>query len=363
MPEQSPLSYQTTMPEYPDVSYEAYKNNYLKLSNHPEYNRAGVSSFAWVNGYANYENWRENMMTGYNTRLSAYNTWLQSGAGKRASALSGQYNPSYFDNSNPSASPVQYGDAPEGAGWSEMAQGVSGLFSFLQGLQGLKLASEEIRGKALENASTAEKIEGQKIQNSWLERLNSGKYAGLSLGADWLRNRNEAELYQRFSPLAGIAPGGLMHYGMNDYDFSGVSNSFTWNRAAVDIQFRRAARELTMAQKEMATWNAKEREWYVQNMQKVQKEILDGTLTYLNGEINFQAVEQKLRKAGAIVGMGANVINTAVNAVKAFIPASGVIDGLGKGLHGLSSGGRRPSPYSPDLDPFDLSGFSTLSDY
>lgn len=151
-----------------------------------------------------------------------------------------------------------------------------------------------------------------------------------------------------------------MHYGMNDYDFTGVPNSFVWNRAAVDIQFRRAARELTLAQKEMATWNAKEREWYVKNMQSIQKDILNGTLTYLNGEIKFQEVEQRLRKAGAIVGMGTNVINTAVNAVKAFIPASGVIDGIGKGLNGLS-GGRRPSPYSPDLDPFDLSGYGTLS--
>lgn len=319
------------MPEFPDVSYDAYKNNYLKISNHPDWNRAGVSSYAWANGYANYENWRENEMTAYNTRLSAYNTWLSSGAGKRASALSGQYNPSYFDNSNPSASPVQYGSAPEGAGWSEMAQGVSGLFSFLQGLQGLKLASEEIRGKALENASTAEKIEGQKIQNRWLERLNSGRCAVCLLvliGFVIAMKLN----FISVSVHSPVLPGGLMHYGMNDYDFTGVPNSFVWNRAAVDIQFRRAARELTLAQKEMATWNAKEREWYVKNMQSIQKDILNGTLTYLNGEIKFQEVEQRLRKAGAIVGMGTNVINTAVNAVKAFIPASGVIDGIGKDL-------------------------------
>lgn len=296
MPEQSPLSYQTTMPEYPDVSYEAYKNNYLKLSNHPEYNRAGVASYAWINGYANYENWRENIMTGYNTRLSAYNTWLQSGAGKRASALSGQYNPSYFDNSSPSASPISYGDAPEGAGFDEMAQGISGIFNFAKGLQDFMALSQQIKGMKLENAHKVLENNKQGLENQYLSKILQNKVAYGSHQASYMayqsafrKNEVEQELARRWGvpkidPETGLLEGWRLNYAGSDFNLMNGDNGFSYQKNVGDLGLVQASVRLKNAQTKLANADEKVKTFYGTEIQKLERDLLSSRIALTDSQ-------------------------------------------------------------------------------
>lgn len=347
MPDVAQLSYQTTMPEYPDVSYQRWFNRY----SHGSSSRLGAEITAWALGAPNYETWRQNQLDDYNARMSAYNTWLSTGAGIRASAKSGEYNPSYFQNGPAEASPLAYQDVNPGSGVSEMAQGISGIFHFIQAFQGMKLASEQIAGQKLKN-------EAQQIQNRYSERLLSGRAAGLNFQNDWLQMRNEGELYRQYFGLPELWKNGVFSpYGRGSYDLRQAGLGSFYQKADVDLTFRRAATDLARAQEDMAKWNAKEKKWFQDNIWQIQKDILNGQLTLQNGEIDFQAVRQKLYKAGVISNIANQTVNTAMNAIKSFI------------MPGLSLGTQLPgptqftSPYSPLGGGVDLSGYGAFGSY
>lgn len=329
MPSDSPLSYQTSMPEYPDVSYQHWKETQTSNKFGP---RALAAVDAWFQGNPNYSTWRTNQLDSYNAAMSAYNTWLQTGAGIAASAASGGYNKSYFDGGSSSASPLQYQDVNPGSGASEMAQGLSGLMSMLSGVQGLRMASEQIAGKALENELTGEKIKQAQTTNYWLNRTLGYKAYNLGYQADFRRMQNEAEIYSR---LAGTNLGKSDYFmdafgpGLSlMYDLNRVNKGFAYNRQNADLAFVRAGTALRQTQKEMTHWSAEQKKFYTQSIQTLEKALLDGQVKYLNGQIDWQPVEQQLRKQSIQWGIGLNAANTVISAAKTVVGLVNPLAGL-----------------------------------
>lgn len=320
------------MPEYPDVSYEAYVN-YLgnpTFKGKP-FNRAGVASYAFLNGKPNYSTWRINTLDAYNAQMSAYNTWLQTGAGKRASLESGNYNASYFDGQSASASPLSYQDVNEGNGFAEMAQGISGIFSFASALQGLKMMSSQIAGQELKNKA-------QEINNQYLESLLRGKVTQFGLKNDRQQFEIEQLFYPRWSKRPELwAQGVFSPYGRETYDLRDAHEGLGYQRAVADLDYLKAGKALRDSQSALAKASEREKTWYIDNVMQIQKEILENQNKILSGEYDFQKTEQKLRKAGVIANIGVGTINAAVNAIKAFTPA-GLLSGKGdfSGIGGRS---------------------------
>lgn len=346
MPDSTPLSYQTTMPDPIDTSYQAYSSE--MGTSGPRF----IQSLAtWLSGKPSYEQWQAAKQNDYNQRMSAYNTWLSTGAGQRASALSGEYSPSYFSAGQPSASPVDYQTAPEGSGFNELAQGISGVFQFAQAIAGLQMAGSQIVGQNLKN-------EAQEIENTWLERLLIGKYYNQVYQADAKKLFNENLIGSRF----GNPFGGVFQYGMGTYDVGEYDKGFLYDRNFQDIQRMKASVSLMNSQKALAEASEKEKNWVRDNLFEIQKKVLEHSAGLLKGELDFQATEQALRKSGTIAGIGVNVINATANLIKTFFggAAGNAISGALSGL----SGGKTASPNLSGgavVDPFDLSGYGTLS--
>lgn len=330
MPESSSLSYQTTMPEYPDVSYDAYKTNYLGGPFYylgTEYNRAGYASSAWSRGLASYENWRANQLDSYNARMSAYNTWLSTGAGQRASAESGQYNPSYF-NTNPSASPVDYQNAPEDTGFSEMAQGISGIFDFAKSIQGLLATHQNIVGAKLQNEGLALANEKASINNKFLEQILQNKVLfgrnqanNMGYQSAWRKNIVEQELGRRFgvpqlNPETGLIDGSHLSYADMDFNLHNADKAFSYQRNIADMGLIHASIRLRNAQTALAKADEKVKSFYFTEIIPLEQQIMQKRLTLMDKQglfldsqtagqnminafqLDRQAIELKAKKFG-----------------------------------------------------------------
>lgn len=331
------------MPEYPDVSYQAWAS---------QYGRPGMSGtrlenalYAWGRNYPSYENWRTNQLDDYNAKMSAYNTWLGTGAGIRASSESGDYNPSYFQaGSQASASPLNYENVDSGPGFNEMAQGISGIISFIAALQNMKLQSAQIRGIDLKNQQQA-------IENQFLPTILSGRGSQLGYQNDWLNLRNTTELYSRYKDLPELWKNGVFSpFGTMTYDLRGTDKGLQYQKAFQDIDFLKAGTALRSAQKEMTNWNAKEKKFYVESIQSIYKEFLDTQLGLAKGELSFQKLSQDLKKRAVNWGIGISTANTIIGVAKTVAgfmnPAVGAVG------NAMSSFER--STYT---DPFPVSGY------
>lgn len=348
----SQLSYQTTMPEYPDVSKKAW---YFSLyGNNAFAEHAYRTSMIPLSGES-YDTWRTNQLDRYNAQLSAYNTWLSSGAGKRASAESGNYNPSYFDTGNASASPINYGQTQEGNPFSDMAQGISGIFQFANAFQALRMMTSQIAGQQLKN-------EAQAINNKYLSSILQGRVSGLNFQNDKRQFELEQLFYPRWSAHPELWKAGVFSpYGREAYDLRDANLGFGYQRAAVDIDYLKAGKTLRDAQVALANASTKEKQWYQDNMFEIMKDMMENSSKILKGEYDFQKTEQQLRKAGVIANISVGVINAAVNAIKTFIPS--ISGGLGS-----LAGGTLPGPLGyPNLGPsnggLDFGGFGSFSPY
>lgn len=352
MPEtNSPLSYQTTMPEYPDVSYKAYQ---------AETGYSGQSRFdTWIgnlwDGNASYDTWRTNLLDQYNAQLGAYNTWLETGEGIRASAESGGYNPSYFNGNAPSASPLSYQDVNESTGLSELGQGISGIFKFAQAFMQVKAMASQIAGQELKNKA-------QDINNQYLGKLLGLKADNLTFQADKRQFDLEQLFYPRWSTKPELWKGGVFSpYGRGTYDLEGAERSLGYQRAVTDLDYLKAGKILRQSQNDLVKASKREKDWYFDNVNSVMLSMMQHSEKILKGEYDFQQTEQQLRKAGIIANISVGVINAAVNAIKAFMP--GVSSGLGS-----LAGGTLPGPTQfPSLGAgnggMDFSGFGSFSPY
>lgn len=349
----SPLSYQTTMPEYPDVSYDTWLRHYWGNS-YDMAQRAG-----WIpvpTTKADYKTWRTNLLDDYNARMGAYNTWLSTGEGQRASAESGGYNASYFDGGSASASPLDFSaDVTGPTPFSNMAQGISGIFQFASALQGLKMVSAQIAGQELKNKA-------QEITNKYLDTTLQYKRDSLGYQTDRRQFELESMFYPRWSKHPELWKGGAFSpYGRQTYDLREADNSLEYQRAVADLDYLKAGKTLRDSQSALLDASKREKEWYIDNVLEIQKEILEHQRDILKGEYDFQKTEQRLRKAGIVAGIGVNVINAAVNAIRTFTPA-GLLGASGS--PGSLSGKSWPIPLSyPDNGGLDFSGFGSYSPY
>lgn len=322
MASSSPLSYQTTMPEYPDVSYQRWANMYGMGAD----SRLGQSINAWISGNPDYSTWRTNELDKYNAALSAYNTWLSTGAGQRASAESGSYNPSYFQGAgSPSASPLDFQDVRDNSGLSEMAQGISGIFQFAQAFAGMRMLSEQIAGQKLKN-------QAQDLTNRYLEGYLTRRNDNLGFQADRRQFEMEELLYPRWSSRPDLWKGGVFSpYGRQTYDLQDANRGFGYQRQVKDLDFIQSAIDLRESQEALNKASKREKDWFYENVYSIQKTILEHSRDLLKGTLDFQKTEQNLRKAGIIAGISVNVINAAVNAIKAFIPGINIPSAGGSG--------------------------------
>ena len=323
MAQDNPLSYQTTMPEYPDVSYQAWAKLYGNNDPSGLHNdRASHAINAWFKGNPDYKTWRTNELDQYNARMSAYNTWLSTGAGMKASAESGDYNPSYWQAGNASASPLNYEQVEPSSGLSEMAQGVSGIIQFVQALQGMKLASEQIAGQALKNQEQS--IINEKLP-AYLDARNRGQEFRSSIfgyQGDALSLKNSAQLYQIYKNRPELWRNGVFSpLGTMSYDLRDQEHSFGYQKAFQDIEFLRAGTKLRKEQAKMASWSAKDKKFYVTAIQQVYKDFLEQQLAFAKGQVSFQKTEQDLRRKAFNWKVGLDVANTAISAAKTVISA------------------------------------------
>lgn len=303
MAESSPLSYQTTYPEYPDVSWETYRSLYDNPN--ARGSRLNTVINAWLHGHPSYEVWRTNQLDKYNADLQAYNTWLSSGAGMRASAQSGEYNPSYFNNGSASSSPLDYQSLEPGSGIKEISSGISTIVTFVNLLQGLAMKSAQIRGIELEN-------EGKSIENQFLPSLLDFKKSKLGFDVDYSNLRNTVELFSRFKDMPELWKGGLFATPYGSYDLRNTGSGLMYQKAKADADYITAGVALRHAQEQMDKWSAKEKQFYTENMQSIEKDLLLGNK-------DLQDIRLELEKSAKVAGIGNDVVRTIVSLISLFL--------------------------------------------
>ena len=315
MADVSPQSYQTTMPEYPDVSYERWDNLYGGYKGLGPYfffrnSRIGSALMAWASGNPNYETWRQNLLDKYNSQVSEYNAWASSPLGQRTQNEEAGYNASYQSGATSQGSPLSYQDVNPGSGFSEMAQGIQGIFAFASALQGMKMLASQIQGQELKN-------EAQRINNAWLDKILGNKASLGGFQNDKLQYELEQLFYPRWSKYPELWKGGVFSpYGRGTYDLRDADLGFTYQRQVADLDFLKAGKVLRDQQAEIMKLDRKAKEFYNQNLLELQKDILSGQVKLINGQVDWQPIEFALRKKSIQWGIGLNAANTAISAIK-----------------------------------------------
>lgn len=369
MPE-SGLSYQTTMPSYPDVTYQTYASQY----GGGRKTRLGQALNAWSQGHPNYETWRQNLLDEYNAGISAYNAWSSSPAGNRQQREEAGYNVNYDPGSVSSGSPLSYQDSNPGSGFSEMAQGVQGALSFADSILNFKAKIASIaldaamkkaqiknldaktQGTLTENLYKdpywTAKVLGLNIGNKWNPLLNEGRVNSLRIANQWqplmygrqfdalgyqndkIEMENAAELFSRGYRGSFVSGSG------SAYDLNNVGKGLGYQRGFQDIELVKVTRDLKKQEAEVAKFTAKEKEFYVSSIQDVYKEYLETQLGLAKGELTWQGTRQKIealdyqiREKAFKWHVGLGVANTTVNAIKTGLsflnPTSRLFNGLG----------------------------------
>lgn len=342
MANDSPLSVQTTMPEYPNPTYDRWRKLYGHSSS-----RLGAAFNAWLLGNPNYNTWRQNQLDDWNAKMTMYNTWLQSGEGIAASAESGGYNKSYFDGGSSSASPLSYQDVDPGSGFSEMAQGIQGALSFASAVAGLKGMAIDMAAKVAGIKGQELKNKAQEIQNKWLDRNLNFKSMNLGYQADWSRMRNQAQIYSQFAGEKGIwDQNGMYAPSLGgerlEYFMPGTQKGFFYNRQNADLAFLRMGTQLREAQRDLAHVGKDGQRFYVDQLLPLQKQVLDGQIKLQNLEVEWKPIEYKLRKEAQRWGLSLQTANTVIGAIKTGLQL------LNPGVGGLIGAGQfqgwSPSP-------------------
>lgn len=289
------ISYQTEYPVKPDTSYQAYLRS-LGLGSAQETHVGIKKWFKTKFGNApTYDQWKSDRMDTYNSDLSAYNTWLQSGAGIRASAESGDYNPNYFGDSS-QASPLEY-QAPQG---TDAAQGVQDIAGFVGNIVGLLGGIENVKGQALKN-------QAQQTTNKYLEDQLIRRNARLGFLADWQEFTNQAQAFSMY----GGQGSDLYAGGFGTYDISPTTTGkgLMYQTALANLDFIRAGKELRHYQALLANFNGQERKFFVENMQSLEQQLLQG-------QVDWQETEKKMRIDAQKAGIANQTTRTILEIAK-----------------------------------------------
>lgn len=346
-------SYQTTMPAYPDVSYDTYMNQA------PMQTKFGRTLFNFFTGSPSYDVWRQNLLDEYNAQVQHYNAYASSPQGNRAQLEAAGYNANYSPNSVSQASPLSFQDVRPDDGLQEVSQGIGGLLQLVNAVQGFKSMAAGIVGKQLDNQVKQQQIEGLKIDNLWKDRLYQlrsvglgienmyrpgiyqKKTLGLGYQADAVKLRNETELSSRFG---SFAPDSLFVGDHGDqYNLFGANKGLMYQKAVQDISSAKAAVRLRDAQTAFAKMNTREKEFVIEQIKPVYLNLLKEQLGILKQKNAFIPTEQDIyRKAFkwkvglgtantaiSLVKTGVGLFNPVVGAVNAASPVQGYAEGFG----------------------------------
>lgn len=289
------ISYQTEYPVKPNTSYQAYLHS-LGLGSGQE-THVGLKKW-YLTHFGNkptYDQWKSDLMDSHNADLNAYNTWLQSGAGIRKSAESGDYNPNYFGEGS-QASPLEY-QSPQGV---DAAQGVQDIAGFVGNIVTLLGGIESVKGQALKN-------QAQETTNKYLDEQLKRRNARLGFLADWQEFTNAA---QAFSMYGGNGSD-LYSGGFGTYDISPTTTGrgLMYQTALANLDFIRAGKELRYYQGQLANFNAQERKFFVENMQELEKQLLQG-------QVDWQETEKQMRQNAQTAGIANQTTRTILEIAK-----------------------------------------------
>lgn len=328
-----PASGQMVFPEYPDVGYRRWQNLYGHSSS-----RLGAAINAWALGNPNYSTWRQNQLDSYNAAVGAYNAWASSPQGHAAQNTAAGYNMSYDSGATSQGSPLSYQDVNPGNGFSEMAQGISGIIQFAQAVAGIKSMAVDIASKAAGIRGQELKNEAQEIQNKYLERTLRFRSMNFGYQADWNRMRNQAQIYSQFAGRKGV-------FGLNgmytptlgderlEYFMDGTEKGFLYNRQNADLAFLRAGTSLRNQQKALGELSGKAQKFYIENLLPLQQQILSGQKSLQEVELKWSDIEHELRKKALNWQIGLQATNTVISAIKTGLslmnPAVGAMDAMG----------------------------------
>lgn len=277
------VSTQTSYPDRPDTSLEAYGQAY-GLSRNNAVSRWWNSFFG---SNPTYNQWRTEQLDKYNADLNAYNSYITSLVGQKAQAEEAGYNPAWL-GSDPGggSSPLQYENAqdPGQNPVGDMAQGIGTFMSLLTGIQNIKKMSlqNQLLGAEINNAALDNTIKGQ-------EARYAGRYYGfrafkLGFESDFKKLVYMNEINSRLAgtPFDGsywreeTAPG----LG-NFYEVSpDVRRGLSYQTQVNELDILKATRQWRQYQAEFSRWSSEEKKYYVENLQPIMKEYWEGRKTY-----------------------------------------------------------------------------------
>lgn len=320
-----------TAPSYPgsapDTSWQAYSdyvNSYAPGLHVP---RAYTALAAWLTGKSNYATWSQNVLNDYNHQVEAYNAYASSPAGNREQLEQAGYNVNYSPGTVSQGSPLNYQIPDPGTGAAEAGGMVNGILQFVSAIQGFKMAAANIAGKNLENELLWKKISAQDIINKHLDDIQYWKGRNLAYKTDFQQFQNEAYLYSLLKGEPGFDPKSWgAYYRTTDgshgtmYDLSRSEHGLAFQKATQELEALKTANQLRKTQESFLKMSEKEKKFVVDNIQGVQKELLEKQRDLLGGQVKFQPIQQRVWRNAQRVNMGSQVVNTTLQGIKLFLP-------------------------------------------
>lgn len=329
---ESSLNYQqTSYPAEPDISWEAYMRSTFPNAQPWAYTapRALGQLGAWMFGKSNYDTWAQNVMNAYQNRVNQYTDYINSPEGNRVLQENAGYNVNYSPSQHaPSSFPMDYQIPDPGIGQVELGKGISGIFNLVNMIMAVKSMGASIAGQELKN-------QAQSITNRFLAKKLQYGVEGLGYQNDRQQFLLEELFFPRWSKYPEMWKGGVFSpYGRGSYDLRDADQGLGYRRQVADLDYIEAGKKLRESVEALNNASKREKDWYYQNVKDVQLEIMKHSRDILKGTYDFQKTEQNIRKWGAIANISTQVVNAAVNTIKAFVPGPGQLIG---GLSGLGS--------------------------
>lgn len=280
-------SYQQQYPVMPDVSLQAY---YKAMGHHTMFSKSGIGRWwhSTFGGDQSYNQWRSNLLDRHSADLNAYNSYITSLAGQKAMAEEAGYNPAWLDSSaGGGTSPLEYQNAPDPA--DQIPDALGTFLGSIRNTLGLMLGAKELVGKSLQNDILRQNVRIRTAEADAAQKYFGSRASRLAFLSDWQNLMNDTELQSRYGDLGDQ----VIHYGENDYVLDrGTKSGLMYQKQDSEIEYRKASKDLVVAQKRLSTLNAKEREYYVDNIQPLIKEYTEGRKTYQE-TVNAFYEEQK----------------------------------------------------------------------
>lgn len=332
---ESVISSQTSYPERPDTSLQAF-NNAMGYS--PGFGQSSIARWfkSHIGGDPSYNQWRTEQLDRYNADLNAYNSFITSLAGQKAQAEEAGFNPAWL-GSDPGggSSPLQYeneedpGDNPVG----EVLQGVNMFMSLASGAQSL-------RRQHLQNVLLGQQINAAAWDN--VIKSQEAKYAGryygyrsfkLGFQSDMAKLLYGNEINSRVagSPIDGqpyfeeTAPGLSNTY----YDIGpDARRGLSYQGQYTEVELQKVILQWRRYQSEVAHWTAEEKQYYVREIQPILKEWNEGKKSYqeLVNDLYQQQKENEMsnRTANTVVRTILGILGIAAR----FVPGGNVVSSI-----------------------------------